>query len=196
MLEKNIGSRGHNVSKKFYSGRVFGKLSIVRRGPDYVCRGYLFPRYYVKCLICKRVKLSPSSGFTNNKLGCQSCSEGAGARKHGQCKSPEYIMLYETKRRAKERGIAFNLSIHDIFIPKICPLLSIEMKRAKIFLKDNSPSLDRIDPARGYVPGNVWVVSYKANRIKSNATLNELKIIVKNLNKRMKRNKKWKKTTK
>jgi UDP-N-acetylenolpyruvoylglucosamine reductase len=38
----------------------------------------------------------------------------------------------------------------------------------------NAPSLDRIDSARGYVPGNVQVVSHKANTMKSNASTEEL----------------------
>lgn len=43
------------------------------------------------------------------------------------------------------------------------------------------PSLDKIIPKLGYVKGNVWVVSNKANRIKSNATIEELELLVKNL---------------
>ncbi len=48
-------------------------------------------------------------------------------------------------------------------------------------LYDDSPSLDKIIPKLGYVKGNVWVVSNKANRIKSNATIEELELLVKNL---------------
>lgn len=43
---------------------------------------------------------------------------------------------------------------------------------------DTSPSLDRIDSSLGYVEGNVWVISTRANRIKSDATLEELKLLV------------------
>jgi hypothetical protein len=41
----------------------------------------------------------------------------------------------------------------------------------------NSPTIDRIDPRLGYVPGNVHVVSHRANRIKNNATLEEFEKI-------------------
>jgi len=41
----------------------------------------------------------------------------------------------------------------------------------------NSPSLDRIDPTKGYVKGNVWIISHKANTFKSYATHEELKIL-------------------
>jgi hypothetical protein len=43
---------------------------------------------------------------------------------------------------------------------------------------DNSPSLDRIDTSKGYVKGNVWVISWRANKLKSDATLAELESIV------------------
>ena len=44
-----------------------------------------------------------------------------------------------------------------------------------------SPSLDRIDSTKGYVPGNVWVISNKANRMKSNAAAEELIIFAKSV---------------
>lgn len=47
--------------------------------------------------------------------------------------------------------------------------------------KDFSYSLDRIDSSKGYIKGNVWVIPFKANRIKSDATLEELELIAKNL---------------
>jgi hypothetical protein len=39
----------------------------------------------------------------------------------------------------------------------------------------NSPNLDRLDPAKGYVPGNVAVISQKANRIKTDACSSEIR---------------------
>lgn len=38
-----------------------------------------------------------------------------------------------------------------------------------------SPSLDRISPELGYVPGNVRVISDKANRLKGSRNLTELR---------------------
>ena len=46
--------------------------------------------------------------------------------------------------------------------------------------RENSASLDRIDSSRGYVPGNVWVISTKSNRIKNNSTFNDMKKLVEN----------------
>ena len=53
--------------------------------------------------------------------------------------------------------------------PECCPALGIPLA-VQSKTSDNSPSLDKIIPALGYVPGNIVVVSHLANRIKSNAT--------------------------
>lgn len=89
---------------------------------------------------------------------------------------PEITVLQGAKGRAKKKGLEFNLEPSDISIPTICPILGIKLERAiGTGLKlDSSPSLDRIDPNKGYIKGNVWVISQKANAMKSNATQEEL----------------------
>jgi hypothetical protein len=69
------------------------------------------------------------------------------------------------------------LTISDVVIPSRCPVLGIAMRPGAGRLCDTSPTLDRIDNTKGYVPGNVMVISYKANRIKSNATPEELRLV-------------------
>ncbi len=91
---------------------------------------------------------------------------------------PRKGMLQRTKARAKKRGIPFGLTSEDIVIPEFCPVLGILLSPNKI-RGDNSPSLDRIVTELGYVKGNVAVISWRANKIKSNATLEELEKIVK-----------------
>lgn len=85
--------------------------------------------------------------------------------------------MFSVKTRARKKGLAFDLTEEDINIPSHCPVLGIPLfhKRGKgTGPHDNSPSLDRIIPEKGYVKGNVIVVSSKANRIKSNATADEI----------------------
>lgn len=71
-------------------------------------------------------------------------------------------------------GLPFDLTPEDVLIPDICPVLSIPLERVSEN-KDNAPSLDRINNSLGYVRGNVVVISFKANRIKSNASLSDLR---------------------
>jgi len=62
--------------------------------------------------------------------------------------------------------------------PKVCPILKIELewKSKRNGGQNNSPSLDRIDSTKGYIPGNVMTMSTLANRMKSNATFEIKKI--------------------
>jgi hypothetical protein len=66
--------------------------------------------------------------------------------------------------------VPFNLVIDDIIIPKTCPILGIPLKSGKKNHLPSSPSLDRIVPNLGYVRGNICVISYKANQMKSDLT--------------------------
>ena len=80
----------------------------------------------------------------------------------------------KAKSRAKALGIAFALSVDDIPVPEFCPVLGIPLFPGTKTISDNSPSVDRVRLDTGYVPGNVRVISYRANRLKSNATIAEI----------------------
>ena len=94
----------------------------------------------------------------------------------------ENRLLNAARARAKAKNMEFNLDVSDIQVPELCPLLNIPIfvNEGKKKARPNSPSLDRIDSSKGYVKGNVWVISLKANTIKSNASLDELKMLTKN----------------
>ena len=88
-------------------------------------------------------------------------------------------LLGGARRRAKKQGVAFNLTQKDIHIPDLCPALGITIcpNFGGAAQHDTSPTLDRIIPGKGYTPGNVVVISAKANAIKSSATLDELELV-------------------
>jgi hypothetical protein len=90
---------------------------------------------------------------------------------------PEKLMLKSARRRAKSKGLDFDLDINDIAIPDKCPVLAIPLFKGENIACDNSPALDRVVPAKGYVKGNVAVISTRANRIKSNATYKEIQMV-------------------
>lgn len=98
-------------------------------------------------------------------------------------KHPERKLLYGARNRAKKVGLDFDIEESDIIIPEYCPLLGIKLEL--LGQCDNSPSLDRIDNSKGYIKGNVWVISFKANRMKNTATLDELIVFANNVNKLM-----------
>ena len=70
----------------------------------------------------------------------------------------------------------------DITIPATCPVLGIPIHVAPLQGKRapsaGSPSLDRLIPEDGYVPGNIRVISHRANMLKNNATIAELEAVV------------------
>lgn len=90
--------------------------------------------------------------------------------------SVEKKMLRRAKGRAKDKGLDFDLSVEDVVIPKFCPILGIELKmhKGRSGGNPNSPALDRVDNNKGYVKGNVMVMSHLANMMKSSATTEEM----------------------
>jgi hypothetical protein len=83
-------------------------------------------------------------------------------------------MLASAKQRARDKGIEFSIGIDDFDIPEFCPILGTPLVMNVDSPGPDSASLDRIDVAFGYVPGNVQVISYRANRMKNDATPEEL----------------------
>lgn len=101
----------------------------------------------------------------------------------GKKKDVRYNMWSNAKRRARQAHLDFTLSIEDIVIPECCPVFGWNFRSGVGKALPESPSLDRIDNSKGYVPENVWVISYKANEIKNRYSLTELKALVSALEK-------------
>jgi len=92
---------------------------------------------------------------------------------------PERWLFAGAKQRANRSGIPFTITIGDVVVPSVCPVLGIPLVvSANGTPTDNSPSLDRFENSRGYVPGNVRVISMRANRIKYDATVAELRLVL------------------
>jgi hypothetical protein len=86
-------------------------------------------------------------------------------------------MFHDAKKRAKRDGMCFEIAREDIQIPDACPVFGTAFTHTPGRRTDSSPSLDRINNNLGYVRGNVMVVSWLANRIKSDATLDQLRTV-------------------
>lgn len=100
--------------------------------------------------------------------------------KQRRADDPKTYLVNAAKRRASKRGIPFDLTPADIEIPERCPVLGIPMLPSSSGSGracDSSPSLDRIIPSLGYVRGNVEVISWRANRLKGDGTLDEVERI-------------------
>lgn len=91
------------------------------------------------------------------------------------------------KHSARHRGIYYDLKYKDLIWPSHCPLLGIRLEYDKLYGHSwAAPSIDRIDNSLGYVAGNVWVISKKANTMKNCASLEELKLFSENILEKLK----------
>ncbi len=95
------------------------------------------------------------------------------AAKHIERKlnNPALYLLKYAKSRARYDNLEFNIVLEDIVIPEVCPYLGTPIQ---MFDKQYAASLDRIDSSKGYTKDNIQVISYLANRMKSNATEEQL----------------------
>lgn len=83
--------------------------------------------------------------------------------------NPEKNIVAIARQRARKENLPFNITVDDISIPEFCPVFGTTM---------TTPSLDQINAGQGYVKGNVCVISMEANRLKSDATIEQLEQII------------------
>ena len=124
-------------------------------------------------------------GWTDSEGGkrfttCSQCEKDRFNKRYRVNPIPQLISGF--RNRAKKQNVPFNLTVDDMKdliknAADICPALGVKMKIAKLYANDSnySPSFDRIDPKKGYTKNNIVIVSNRANRIKSDATVDEIR---------------------
>lgn len=136
---------------------------------------------------CSKCRLEKELVFFNGdrrrldgkRAECAECEKTRKKQKHKQ--DPRSSLLRGARRRSIKKGVPFSIKKSDIVIPQNCPVLGRPIQTGEDKHCDNSPTIDRIIPEKGYVPDNIRVISYRANQIKSNATVDELKKIYEDL---------------
>jgi hypothetical protein len=158
------------------------------------------------CNSCKEPK--PFTSFTKNKASpdglqykCRPCDVAYQAKR--RLENPELRLDYQrsyqknrrkdytyrlqmlinaSKQRAKNKDREHNISVEDIknIFPEdgCCPIFGMKLEFNNAGFRENSPSIDRIDSTKGYTPDNIQIISWKANRIKGYATLQELEMLL------------------
>ena len=159
-----------------------------------------------ECKKCKSVL--DFSNFTKNKAAkdglqtvCRSCDNIRQQKRRIDNKDQmlQYSQNYQENRRkdfsyrlqmllnaSKQRALAKNrdhtINLQDIKnkYPKDgkCPIFGFTLEFNSSGFRDTSPSIDRIDSTKGYTVDNIQIISWKANSIKRNATLEELILLV------------------
>lgn len=145
--------------------------------------------------VCNMCKIEKSfDEFSNSKKDklhgkqyhCKKCSteykrENGGS--YGNHKKNHIIdyrkgLIRAAKFRAKEKNIPFNITYNDLELIHECPVLGIPIFSDSLN-NPNAPSIDRFIPSLGYIKGNVFIISRRANVLKGDATLDEMNKIIK-----------------
>jgi hypothetical protein len=174
----------------------FGRLTVVRRevtrrttggnpvgqwlclcdcGKEKIISTLSLTQGKVKSCGCYRTELSPTHGFKNTHGGF---SKQATAKDR-----IKYQALSNIKERARRRGYESDLAFEDL--PELfdsCPILGIPYQKGSLKNKDASPSIDRKNPNLPYLKkykGNLVFISHRANRLKADATVEELEKVIK-----------------
>ena len=96
------------------------------------------------------------------------------------------MLLNASKQRASKYNREHTITLDDIKnkypIDGKCPVFGIDLQFNSTGFRDTSPSIDRIDSLKGYTVDNIQIISWKANSIKRNASLEELILLVNYLN--------------
>jgi len=118
----------------------------------------------------------PRHGKPTKRRSCSQCNAAymRGYLRRRRLATPGRALWDRALKRAKSRSISFSLPRNSVFVPPSCPALGIPLE-VRSCRTASSPSLDRIVPHQGYVPGNVRVISDRANRLKGDRTLAELR---------------------
>jgi hypothetical protein len=154
-------------------------------------------KYYQKNRTAIRAKQATYREENADKLKAAELVRGAERNKKGEYKAyyaknkvkllarcrayrlatPERQLWSNASQRAKKFELPFNITPDDIVIPSHCPVFGHEFILGKGKHFPWAPSLDKIVPELGYVKGNIQVISYRANKLKGDATLEELKLL-------------------
>lgn len=89
---------------------------------------------------------------------------------------PEKRLLFNARSRSAKKGYECSIDESDILVPEYCPICDIKLDLYREHgITDALPTLDRVDNSKGYVKGNVRVISWRANQLKRDITVEEAK---------------------
>jgi hypothetical protein len=118
----------------------------------------------------------------NNKEACLNYDRKYQAKRRQDFDFRLKMLLNASKQRAALKKREHTLTLEDIkeFYPidGKCPVFGFDLQFNSGGFRETSPSLDRIDSSKGYTRDNVQIISWKANRLKSYATVEDLEILV------------------
>lgn len=130
---------------------------------------------------CKRGHISPR--YTKTKI-CIECGKTVYLEKdksNYRYRDTFYRQYVARKQAAKIKGVPFTIKFSEIEKPKFCPVLGLELEygwSGEGRRLPNKATIDKLIPSLGYVPGNVFVISWRANNLKKDMLVEEAEKIL------------------
>ena len=135
---------------------------------------------------CKRGHIAER--YTSNTICTQCGKEVYRIRDRENYRNPDntfFRQFHHRRQEAEKENIPFTINFDELDRPEFCPVLGVKLNYAcstgtdgKQQRDPNKASIDKVIPELGYIPGNVFVISWRANKLKSNMSINELEKIL------------------
>lgn len=161
------------------AGQRFGLLVVTGASARRTRAGSRY--WFCKCECGNTAEISADAlkKGSNKSCGCMRRSRAAGLNaSHLRSETIEYQMWQGARRRARLEGLDFDLELHDIVVPEVCPVLGIRLRRDAKRPDPDLPSIDRVKPFGGYTKANTRIISWRANWLKKTGTAPEFRMIV------------------
>ena len=96
--------------------------------------------------------------------------------------NPALYLYTIARKRATKYNMEFTITENDIHVPEKCPITGVKLEVYVNTAKQSylyAASLDRVDNSRGYIPGNIRVISRKANMMKRDLNIEMAEKLIK-----------------
>ena len=163
-LYLEVGCTLQQIAETFGLTRERVRQIIRKQYPDY---DQITPAWRVKSHEKAQKEYTQSVKNALDKWGCLP------SRLRTAEQQAHFDFFRRKKQNARRTQHSWEISMQDLKWPTHCPMLGMELDWNLNKRGENSPSLDRLDNTEGYVPGNVAIISYRANRIKNDGTWQE-----------------------
>ncbi len=118
-----------------------------------------------QCIECQKVRVAKWRAENPGRVGK--------AVREQMDRDPRLKLLREARKLAVRRGVPFDLVVDDVVVPARCPVLGVHIKLAAGPRTDGSPSLRLIEPEKGFVRGNLVIISRRARVVMGDGTAAE-----------------------
>lgn len=148
----------------------------------------------IKCIVCSIIK--PSSEFksrqgekfqnrgvpgvrlSGHRTTCEPCKRDGQRARYAKYKEDSYFKYKATRAKSRSQNLRVPFNLTPEYLESIwtgsCPVTGLALNKQAARSDEQAAELDRFEPELGYVEGNVAFLSRKINRLKNNASIEEL----------------------